>query len=82
MSSGQRSDMACGDDVVVAVELSELGDEVGADLACGAGYEDFFHVGLSFLFASALTSCPGENPFTLALTLTLALSHCTDRRDG
>ena len=40
---GQGGDVACGDDVVVAVEVSELGDEVGAYLACGAGYQDFFH---------------------------------------
>ena len=67
MSSGRGVTWACGDDVVVAVELSELGDEVGADLACGSGYEDFIHGGLSFLLASALTSCPLENPFTLTL---------------
>ena len=42
--------MACGDDVVVAVEASEFGDEVGAYLACGAGYEDFFQRSFSYLY--------------------------------
>ena len=72
MSSGSGSDVACGDDVVVAVELSELGDEVGADLACGSGYEDFFHVGVScfhLCVTNHLAPCKSR------ITLTLALSH-------